>query len=171
GAVRTVNDSALLLKSLEAYRALANDVMAKAREFGAPIPEGGIPPAQSKKLASGTAYFWPIPAMGQDEQIVPNLGIGTNIVAQSLSLKHTERLLAPTPLATQNGLLEPNRPLLGAVVLDIAGWNGVVQAWAEKFLVPALLAKVPDNAPPGLTRKEIPDQIATIFRVVQCIRG
>ena len=35
GAVRTIKDSAKVLQALEAYRALANDVLAKAREMGA----------------------------------------------------------------------------------------------------------------------------------------
>src|SRR5262245_34743690 len=171
GFVRTVNDSAPILKALQAYRALANDALAKAREFGAPLPDASIPPAETKSIGSNTAYYWPIPAFGQDEQIQPNLGMSAKTIVKSLSFKHTERLLTPTPLTTLGGLLEPDRPLLAAAVVDVDGLIKTARPWLEKFALPAMLADTPDDAPPGLTRKEIPDQIRKILDVMQCLRG
>jgi hypothetical protein len=171
GFVRTVNDSAPVLKALQAYRALANDALAKAREFGAPLPEAGIPPAETKSIGSNTAYYWPIPAYGQDEQIQPNLGMSAKTIVKSLSFRHTERLLTPAPLATLGGLLEPDRPLLAAAVVDVEGLIKTGRPWLEKFAIPAMLADAPDDAPPGLTRKELPDQIRKVLDVMQCLRG
>jgi hypothetical protein len=145
--------------------------MAKAREFGAQLPENGIPPAQSKTIGSGTAYYWPIPPFGMEDQIQPNLGIAGNLVAKSLSFKHTERLLTPTPLKTLGGLLEANRPLHVAAVVDFAGLIGTARPWIEKFALPAMLADAPDEGPPGLTRKDIPDQVRKVLDVLQCLRG
>ena len=107
--------------------------MAKAREFGAQLPENGIPPAESKQIGTGTAYYWPVPPFGIDDQIQPNLGIAANIVAKSLSFKHTQRLLTPTPLTTLGGLLEPNRPLRAAAVVDIAGLVRTVATVAREI--------------------------------------
>jgi hypothetical protein len=171
GLVRTVKDSEKVLKALEAYRVLANDVMAKAREFGAPAPEGGIPAAESKKLSNGTAYYWPLPPLGFDQQIVPNLALSSKLSAKSLSLKHSERLLTPTPLSTLDGLLEPNRPLLAAAIIDLAGFNRAARPWLEKFALPAILDEVPENGPPGLARKDIPEQVRKVLDVLQCVRG
>src|SRR5205823_2617306 len=108
-------------------------------------------------IGAGTAYYWPLPAIGLDEHIQPNLGIASKMMVKSLSLKHTERLLTPTPLTTQGGLLEPNRPLFAAAVVDFAGLVGTARPWLETLALPAMLADVPDDAPPGLSRKEIPN--------------
>lgn len=171
GLVRSVQNSAQVMQALHDYRELLNDILAKAREFGAPIPEGGIPAAESKTIGSATVYFWPIPPIGLDEQVLPNLGTAKNLVAKSLSLKQTERLLASNPLTTQGGLLETNRPLHSAAVADFAKFIGTVRPWLEKFALPALLEQIPENAPPGLKRDEIPPQVRKVLDVLQCLRG
>lgn len=171
GFVRTVQNSAQVMQALHDYRELLNDVLAKAREFGAPIPEGGLPAAESKTVGAATMYFWPIPPIGLDSQVLPNLGTTKNLVVKSLSLKQTERLLASNPLTTQDGLLEPNRPLHSAAVIDFAKFVGTVRPWLEKFALPAMLENVPENAPPGLKRDEIPGQVRKVIDVMQCLRG
>jgi hypothetical protein len=171
GAVRTVKDSEKVLQALEAYRVLANDVVAKARELGAPAPEGGIPPAESKKLPNGTAYYWPLPPLGLDQQIAPNLALSSKLSVKSLSLKHSERLLTPTPLSTLDGFLEPGRPLLAAAIVDLAAFNRAGRPWIEKFALPAILEGVPETGPPGLARKDIPEQVRKVLDVLQCVRG
>lgn len=170
GFVRTVQNSAQIMQAMHDYRELLNDVLAKAREFGAPIPEGGLPAAESKTVGSATLYFWPIPPIGLDSQVQPNLGTANNVVAKSLSLKQTERLLASNPFTTQGGLLE-NRPLHSAAVIDFAKVVGTLRPWIEKFAIPAILENIPENAPPGLKRDEIPSQAKKVLDVIQCLRG
>jgi hypothetical protein len=170
GTVRTVKDSEQLLKALSDYRTLGTDVLAKAREM-APVPEGGVPAPEAKKTATGTAYFWPLPQMGQDQQIQPNLGLSDKLLVKSLSLRHTDRLLTPTSLSTMGGLLESNRSLMMLSAVDFAGIVETARPWIEKFAVPAILEEVPDDAPPGLTRQEIPDQIRKVLDVLKCLRG
>jgi len=45
-----------------------------------------------------------------------------------------------------------------------------VRPWVVDFALPHALEQVPDNAPPGVTKKEIPDQVKTVFDVLGCLR-
>jgi hypothetical protein len=170
GVVRTVRDSAKVLAAFKDYRTLVNDVLAKAGEFNAPVPPGGVPKAQEAKAGPGTAYFWPVPAHGQDEQIQPNVALSSAAAAFSLSVKHGERLLTPTPLAAGSRPPAAPQPLLRAAVVDFAGLVGAARPWVEQLAVPAAVAQIPDNAPPGLTRGEVPAQVRTVLDVLQCLR-
>jgi hypothetical protein len=170
GAVRTLKNAEQFQKSLGELRQWANDVLAKARENGAPLPDFNIPPAESKKLSDGTAYFWPLPDHGQEKQILPNLGVSSQIVCKSLSLAHTERLLKSIPLNVA-GVRTPDRPSQWMLAVDFAGMVGVARPWVEKLALPRMLAEVPADAPPGLTAKEIPDQVRTVLDVMQCLRS
>ena len=170
GIVRTVTDGAQLLKSFQLYRDLINDVMKKARDFGAPLPEEGMPKPESKKLTGGTIYYWPLPPVGQDKQVQPSVGLSNRLFAFSLSLQHTERLLAKTPLAIEGGPLADHRPALSAVVVDFAGFVGAIRPWVEKFALPMALEQMPDTAPPGLGKKDIPAQVKTVLDVISCLK-
>src|SRR5262249_10305279 len=98
--VRTVTDSGKVLAAFKDYRTLVNDILAKAAEFGATVPPGGVPKPQETKVGPGTAYSWPLPDAGQDEQIRPNIALSDKAMVLSLSLKQSERLLTAMPLAT-----------------------------------------------------------------------
>ena len=133
GIVRTVKDSAKLLKSFQAYRELINEVMAKARQFGAPLPEEGMPKPESKSIAAGTVYFWPLPPAGQDKQILPNFGLSDKLFVFSLSTKHSERLLTSTPLTMDGGPLSSTKPAISGAVVDFAGFVGAIRPWIEQL--------------------------------------
>ena len=170
GLVRTVKDSGKLVKAFQAYRELVNEIVAKAKEFGAPVPEGGLPKPESKKVAAGITYFWPVPPIGQDAQVQPNVGISDAVLTFAFSLGHSERLMTRTPLKIDGGPLADKRPAIGAAVVDFAGFFAVIRPWVEQLALPALLEQVPDNAPPGLGKKDIPDQVKTLFDVFGCLR-
>ena len=72
-----------------------------------------------QKLSSGTVYHWPLLSTGPDGVVQPNLGLSDQLVAVSLSLKHTERLLKPTPLPSQDRPLA-QRTLLRTASVDVA---------------------------------------------------
>jgi hypothetical protein len=171
GCVRTVKDSAKFLEALQAYRTLVNDALVKARDTGVPIPpDANVPLAKSQNVGPGTAYHWPILSAGPDGVVQPNLGLSDQIVAVSLSLKHTERLLKPTPLPSQNRPLA-QRSVFSTVHVNIAGLIGVARPWIERFVIPRAVANVPPDAPKGLTASEIPGQVKTVLDVMQCLRG
>jgi hypothetical protein len=169
GVVRTVADAAKLLKAFQAYRDLINEMLAKANnDFGAGLPEK-MPNPQSKKVSGGTAYFWPIPSAGQDEQILPNFGLSDKLIAFGLSIKHTDRLLTPTPLK-EGGVVAEKKPATLAGIVDFAGLIAAARPWVEQMAVPAALEQVPDNAPPGAGKKDIPSQVKTVLDVLGCLR-
>jgi hypothetical protein len=172
GVVRSVADAAKLVKAFQAYRDLINEVMAKANDFGANLPEGGIPKPESKSVPAGTVYFWPLklPDAPLDKQVQPNVALSDKLFAFSLSVKHSERLLAPTPLKLDEGPLADKKPALTAAVVDFAGFVGALRPWVEQLALPIMLEQVPDNAPPGLSKKEIPAQVKTILDVLGCLR-
>jgi hypothetical protein len=172
GCVHSVSDAELLTKALANYRQLINDSLDAARQLGARIPEEvTIPKAQSKKVAGGTLYWWPLPEAGQDPQVLPNLGIGERVMVVTLSEAHSQRLLKATPLQVDGGPLAQQRPLLGAAVVDFAGLVQAARPWVEDVALPEVLREVPEEGPPGLTRKEVPEQVRTVLEVLQCLRG
>jgi hypothetical protein len=171
GVVRTVADAGKLVKAFQAYRDLVNSVFDKVKEFGGNVPVGGLPKPESKKVSAGTAYYWPVPAdAGLDSQVQPNFALSDAAFAVTLSLKHTERLLTPTPLKAAGGPLAEHRPAVSAAVVDFAGFVAAARPWVEQVAVPAMLKQVPDNAPPGLGKSDIPDQVKTVMDVLGCLR-
>jgi hypothetical protein len=165
GFVRTVKDSAKLVRAMRGYRELLNEILEKAKQFRAPIPEGGLPAPESKKVAGGTAYYWSLPDAGQDAQVQPNVALSDAVLAVTASVKHSERLLATTP-----NPLAAKQPLLSVAVVDFAGFFAAVRPWFE-FGLPMALESVPDNAPPGVGKKDIPGQVRTLFDVLGCLRS
>jgi hypothetical protein len=171
GFVRTVQNATQYVQALQSYREWVNGVLAKAREFGAPLPPEGIPRPEAKKVAAGTLYFWSVPPVGQDAKILPNLAVSDKAVAVTLSQGHSERLLTPAPLKVDGGPLAERRPLQAAAVVDFAGLIGALRPWVEQFILPLALSDVPADAPKGLSRMEITDQVRTVLDVLQCFRG
>jgi hypothetical protein len=169
GFVRTVKDSAKLVKAFQGYRELLNEILERAKQFGAPIPEGGIPSPESKKVSGGTAYYWPLPDAGQDKQILPNLCLSDSLLALSVSVKHGERLLATTPLTADGGPLAAKRPATSAAVVNFADYFALLRPWLD-FAMPLALQQAPETAPPGLGKKDFPDQVRTLFDVLGCLR-
>ncbi|HEX4592193.1 MAG TPA: hypothetical protein VH120_19825 [Gemmataceae bacterium] len=173
GIVRTANDGAKVTEALRAYRLLFDDVLAKARELGAPIPGEGIPKPQAQRVDAGTLYYWPldVPGASLDKQIQPNFGIADKLVAFSLSLKHTERLLTPTTLHVEQVPAEIKGPATFAAIVDFAGFVNMVRPWVEQLALPMLLEQMPEEkAPPGLGKKDIPPQVKTVLDVLGCLR-
>lgn len=167
--VRTIKDSPLLMKSFQSYRDLVNEILVKVGEFGVPAPEK-MPAPEAKKVTSGTLYFWPLPPMEQDEQLQPNAGFSDKAMVLSVGLKHSENLLTSTPLKVDGGPLAGGKPLQSGTFVNIAGFFAAVRPWVIDFGLPYALENVPDNAPPGVTKKEIPDQVRTLFDVLGCLR-
>ena len=47
----------------------------------------------------------------------------------------------------------------------------LARPWLQQYALPAVLAQVPDTAPKGLTRKDVEEQVRTVFDVLGCLRG
>src|SRR5262249_38619947 len=78
-----VSDQALLKKGCEGYRDAINDTLAVAAKAGGGLlPNFKLPPPETKKLESGTLYYYSIPPIfGLDTQLQPNAGLSSNILA------------------------------------------------------------------------------------------
>ena len=122
-----VTDSALLERAMSEYRAIANDAVARVREVIPIVPALEIPAPESKKLSTGTLYYYPVPAfLGLDRQIMPNAAVSSHVAALSLSESQSARLLAKTPLRASGGpLADLSRPRASAVYCD---WPALVDA-------------------------------------------
>lgn len=128
-----VSDAELLQKACGEYRATLNHMIEKIRDQVPFLPPFEIPPAETRKLKNGVAYFYELPAiLGLDPQLVPNAAVSDKVAALSISTAHSERLLVKTPLKVDGGpLADQKRPLAGAAYCN---WPGVVDAltpWVE----------------------------------------
>ena len=173
GIVRTVADGDKLLKAFQSYRELIGEIMSKANDFGANMPEGGLPKPETKKLGAGTAYFWSLSKLPDnpfDKQVQPNVGLSDKLFVFSLSIKDTDRLMTPTPLKLDGGPLADNRPVLAAGVVDFGGMVQAMRPWIEQMALPAILQQMPENMPPGVGKKDIPPQVKTVLDVLGCLR-
>jgi hypothetical protein len=136
-----VSDAPLLAKACNDYRITWNDLVA-AMQKQAPAPPKGekspldnllMPEPETQKLERGTGYFFRLPpSWDLDRQIVPNAGLSDRVAVVSMSQKHTERLLKPTPLQVNGGPLgDLKRPLSGASYINWAGFVEVIEAWSD----------------------------------------
>src|SRR5205823_10448732 len=111
-------------------------------QTGGFFPDLKVPPPQTKKAKGGTVYYYQLPnqAVGLDERIVPNAGLGKQLAVLSLSVEHSERLLAEHPLSAKSPLLaEAKKPLAGAAYCDWAGFVDALAPWADYALQQAPL--------------------------------
>jgi hypothetical protein len=171
GVVCSVADAGKLVKAGAAYRELVNDALNLAREHGAPIPEGGWPAPETKKAGGATLYFWPVPQMGQDESVQPNIGVSEKLLTFTLSQQHAERLHKLSPLAGDLRRLAGGKSVTAAAAVDFDGMLRAAWPWFETFAVPAMEADTPEDGPPGLRRADVAPQAKTVYEVLRCIKG
>jgi hypothetical protein len=128
-----VSDAAKLRKAFAEYRAVINEMMAKLHELQGDIPDIQIPEPQTSKLKNGTMYSYPLPQeLGIDSQLLLNAGLSDKVAVVTLSQKHTERLLAATPLKANSRLLaETSKPLAGASYCNWEGMVTMLTPWVE----------------------------------------
>src|SRR5262249_21993827 len=171
------SDAALLRKAFAQYRSLANDLLAKLHEVAPDhVPELKIPPARSKKLKTGTMYFYPLPrAWGLDPQVLPNGGLSDKVGVLTASEKHSERLLTATPLKVSGGpLADSKRKMAQAVYLNWEGMVDTLTPWVELGARLALsLARLRDEggeAPAWADADNVLKHARTVLEVLKVIR-
>jgi hypothetical protein len=164
-----VSDAGLLRKAFEEYRGIINDTLGVINnQTGGFLPDLKLPPPQAKKAKGGTLYFYPLPnqLVGLDERIVLNAGLGKNVAMLSLSLEHSERLLADHPLKANSPLLaDLKKPLAGATYCDWAGFVDALSPWVDFALQQA---SFPEDLP--FDKQSIIKQVRTVLDVLKVIR-
>ena len=159
-----VSDAALLKHAMSEYRSILNDAIAEVREMVPIIPALEIPEPETKKMKSGTLYFYPVPQfIGLDPQIAPSAGLSSHVGVLAISEQHSERLLARTPLKVSTGpLINPKQHLAGALYFD---WPQLIDAatpWVDFGLSaagPKPLAGLLDE-PAGTRRRRMKEKIS-----------
>jgi len=170
GLVLGVSDAELLVKAFKGYRELVNDVLNVARGFGANIPEQGWPAPTAKKAGDATLFFWPVPHAGQDESILPNIGVSPKVLTFTMSVQQAERLQRATPMKGELTKLAGDRPLLAATFVDFNALVNLARPWFDTFALPEIEAKTPEDGPPGLRRADVAPQVKVVIDVLQCLK-
>jgi len=181
-----VSDAALLRQAVEEYRSIANELISKVHDLNPNVPAYQIPEPTTKTVPGGTIYYFSVPEeLGVDKQISPNAALSDRVAVLSISLSHSERLLARSLLKVGGRQTVSKRPLAAAVTFDFAGTMTALGPWIEFGIeegmrhhrAPAPAAD-PDaagkeDAPnPGMpSMEEILKQVRTGIEVLKCFRG
>lgn len=164
-----VSDMASLKKAFEEYRSIINDTLAIVNNAtGGFFPDLKLPEPTTKKVEGGMVYFYPIPPfVGLDAKLLPNAGLSNNVMTLSLSIEHSERLLAKTPLKSNGLLSDPDRPLAGAIYFNWASFWEMLRPWAE-YGINAAYAAHEGQMP--IDKDSMIKHVATVIEVFQVIR-
>jgi len=173
-----VSDIGLLKKGVAEYVAVIDEGLKKARELAPDeIPPLTVPPPKTRQSGEGTIHFYPLPEeWGVDPRLAPNAGLSPDVVALSLSLDQTERLLKKTTLSLEGPLADLDRPLAAAAYFNFAGFVDAVHPWVEYGFNLATDGEANEdeaNGPDGLggmgsTPSAI---ISNVAELLKCFRG
>jgi hypothetical protein len=167
-----VSDAKLLVRAMAEYREVANGLIDLVREVAPQeTPAFAVPEPKSKKIGSGTVYFYPLPGeWGLDKKILPNAGLSDTVAVVTASQGHTERLLKATPLAAGGVLAGASqRKLATAVVFDWARMVDAAAPWVD-FAATMIVKQELRGADEAQT-KQIMDQVHTVLDVLKCLKS
>jgi hypothetical protein len=172
-----VSDADLLRRAFAEYRAIGNDAIAKVREVaGDRVPDVQIPEPETRKVANGTIYFYPIPnVLGLDEQISPNAGLSEGVAILAIAQSQTERLLARHPLKVDGGpLADLNLPLVAATHVNCAEVVNAVGPWVEYGIQQGYRRQRAEGAERGgddAGAADVLAQVRTVLEVLKVFRS
>jgi hypothetical protein len=165
-----VSDAPQLVKACGEVRTTANLILAAVKKTSKDVSKDlEIPAPEMQRLERGTGYFYRLPTSAKiDHQITLNAGVSDKLAVLSLSQRHTERLLKPTPLPWSGPLADWKRPLSGASSLNWVGLCDFAEAWTNE-----LVRQNSMRAPPGAQEmmKENLKTFATVIEVLKCLKS
>ncbi len=170
GLIMSVSDAYKLREGASGYRKLVNDLFTIVRGFGGQVPEGGWPAPKTQPAGSATAYYWPIPQMGQEPSVQPNIALSKSLLTITLSPQHAARLHDSKSFSGDVAKLSGGNGPTDIAWVDFAGIIKLVRPWVNTMGVPALMAEAKADAPEGLRPADIPAQVATVFDVLSCLK-
>jgi hypothetical protein len=167
-----VSDAERLKKAGREYLAVARDAVAKVREVNPDAqipPDFQVPSPQVRETSAGQVYWYQIPAeAGADPQLQPAAGVGKSVAVLSTSIKQVERILAPTPLATQSNVLAEQKTAGAALHFDFAGTIDALRPWVELAIAHYDSENESENKPDA---KFIIEQVRAGAEILKCYRG
>jgi hypothetical protein len=175
--VLTIAKKALFRKALAEYRRAVNDGLQALHEFlPEHIPELKLAETRQTKTKHGTVSSWRLPeAWGVTEEIAPSVGLSDRVAMFTLTKKHAERLLTPTPLALGGVLADPQRPRISAVGIDWFRLVDVAAPWVE-LATHKVLEQGPrrgdaeDGTAPTARGQAILEQVQTTLAILKTFR-
>lgn len=168
GLLYGVSDAEMLRQAGTEYRLAVNKLVESLPFIGG----WAVPEPESKEIAGGTAYYYPLPPMRLDEHILPNAALGKNVLALTLSTAHSERLLKRTPLQVDGGPLNNvKRPLAGAALFNGPAFLEALTPWIEMGVNLAVERLAQEEKLDEKTRASILPQVKTVLEVLKTFRG
>lgn len=168
-----VSDAGLLRKAGEEYRQIANESLAKLKEFAGPFfPEVTIPPPESRQVDSGTLYYYALPAQfGLDKALLPNLGLSDHVLCLSLTADHSTRLLRTNPLKVDGGpLADLHRPGSSSMYFSWPPLVDAVVPWVEYGLRASRIRGDAD-AKSGGALADLEQQVRQVGEILKALHG
>ena len=165
-----LSDEALFREALKEYKAVFDDLVKAVRTINPKaMPEDyTIPEPEKIETESGDIFGYKLPKhCKMDKRVFPNLGIGDGVAVISASQKHSERLLAETPLKVGGVLKKTDRPMAVAVVVNCQAMFSLIRPWVDYGI--GLYAES-DNDGAGMQAAMVKSQVDTVFDVLGVFR-
>ncbi len=171
-----ISNAEALRKGVEEYRLIINDAIAKARDFSPQkIQEFEIPPPETRPLQNGTMYYYNLPPVGLDPQILPNAALSQHVLALTLSPRQSEAILSRTPLKVEHGLLADaaTRPLAMAAYFNWPALLNAARPWVHFGVRAAIKQSANENGSKmGAEQiKSIMSQVDTVLDILKVLRN
>jgi len=166
-----VSDADLLKKGIAEYYHVANSFIAKLAELSPEeVPLMTLPAPQKKTVAGGESFFYPLPPeVGLDRKLFPNAGLSGSVLALTITLEQTERLLAKTTVAAGSLIGEyQDKPIASASHFNMAGMLDAISPWVDYGIRQGFAAEGGD------AEQMLPfvlSQMQTGTEILKCCRG
>jgi hypothetical protein len=167
-----VSDSEKLAKAMSQYRSIANEAFGKIKQVkGEDAPDLNIPEPQTRKVKAGTIYFYPLPGdLGVDKQIAPNAGLSDKVAVVTISMTHSERLLAQSPLKVQGLLADTSKPLVSAAFTNCSAIVDTLSPWIEYGAKAALILRRNDGGEDEQANKQVDEAMKQVRIVLDALK-
>lgn len=117
--VMELNGGAMLTSAMGNYRKAINDLIDGIAEIDGSAPPFKVPAPESRPMAGGTMYFYPVP-LPPEVGLLPNAVVKTKLAVLSLSESHSAELLKVSAIPDA-GVVDFGAAAGGAVWVDVAG--------------------------------------------------
>lgn len=172
-----LSDKAMFLEAMAEYEELVRDILREmAVMIGDEFPEElDIPQREMVQIEGGDAYYYPfdeLEAMELDEAFRPNLAVSDEFAIFSLTIQHSERLLAESSLPTDGPFSRQDQPLVAAAGLNWVALVDAVESWYQYAYEQGALEEMDfEEGEIPFTTDDLMTSLDTYFEISRCFRG
>jgi hypothetical protein len=162
-----VSDAGLLKQACGAYLSLLQEaVNAVNRLYPEQVPAIPLPQPAERDVPGGKLYVYEVSGSeGEENEIAPTGGLGTNVAVLSLVPEQAKRFLTKTKFVPAGVLARSDQPDARVWFVNFAGLMDVVQSWAGYGLTVAATF-APDAVPDDTSTT-----VDNVFEILKCWRG